>query len=152
MTEEQIAFVDKIWLGDGCWNWAGSIDKLGYGTFYFKREKRVQAHRYSWEMFNGPIPESKTHRKLNVCHHCDNPKCVRPDHLFIGDDAANARDKVNKGRHPVGTQTYNSKLTDAAVRKIRSSNEFATVLAKKYNVCPSLIRGVKRGLRWAHVK
>lgn len=87
--------VDKT--GD-CWLWTASVfkDRYGYGKFNAASEKPtrvVYAHRFSWELANGPIPDG-----LWVLHHCDNPPCVRPDHLFLGTQSANVADMHSKGR------------------------------------------------------
>ena len=78
----------------GCWLWVGSTSKTGsgYGQMYCK-PRLEQAHRASWMLNIGPIPSGKF-----VCHKCDNRLCVNPDHLFIGDALANAKDRDNKGR------------------------------------------------------
>lgn len=77
-----------------CWNWAGSKNPGGYGNFKLG-EKRVNTHRVSWIFHNGPIPAN-----LFVLHRCDNPSCVRPDHLFLGSQLDNAADCRSKGRQP----------------------------------------------------
>lgn len=77
---------------DGCWEWTASKFRNGYGSFVVLGERR--AHRVSWEIHNGPIPDG-----LWVLHKCDNPSCVRPDHLFLGDRRTNMLDCVSKGRH-----------------------------------------------------
>lgn len=76
-----------------CWIWTGTTNELGYGLIHVG-QRRVRVHRVSWEIANGPIPEG-----LCVCHRCDNPRCVRPDHLFLGTQADNLRDMCSKGRH-----------------------------------------------------
>ena len=76
----------------GCWIWMGYLNSGGYGSFYVDGQLR-SAHRVSWELHYGPIPEG-----LNVCHHCDVPGCVNPDHLFVGTQKDNIRDALNKGR------------------------------------------------------
>ena len=77
---------------DGCWVWIGAKTN-GYGVICIGGTKTRQAHRVSWELENGPIPDG-----MCVCHHCDNPSCVRPDHLFLGTRADNNRDRDAKGR------------------------------------------------------
>lgn len=80
--------------GDGCWEWTGHCNDGGYGRVTRQTEDRL-AHRYAWELENGPIPDG-----MFVCHHCDNPPCVRPDHLFLGTHTDNMRDAQRKGRRP----------------------------------------------------
>lgn len=88
-------FWEKVMIppGDGCWLWVATLSSTGYGMFTVRRGLRAATHRFSWELHFGPIPDG-----LLVCHHCDVPACVRPDHLFLGTHADNARDSVQKGR------------------------------------------------------
>lgn len=90
-----------------CWIWTGTTIQSGYGIFL---RGKIYVHRFSWELVNGKIPDG-----LNVCHHCDNPPCVRESHLFLGTDADNCRDKIIKGRWDCGR-----KLTWEQVQEIRS--------------------------------
>jgi hypothetical protein len=85
-------FWELVQKSEGCWVWQGNIDDDGYGRFGSKGTVK-QAHRVSWEIINGPIPED-----VCVLHKCDNPPCVRPDHLFLGDRGDNAKDMASKGR------------------------------------------------------
>lgn len=79
---------------DGCFEWSGSVNRQGYGRVYVAETGgRMGAHRLAWELANGKIPEG-----LYVCHHCDNPPCVRIDHLFLGTQEDNIRDASNKKR------------------------------------------------------
>jgi hypothetical protein len=92
-TVEQ-RFWARVRKSDGCWEWTGACFKCGgYGQFTIEHGQQVRAHRHSWELHNGPIPKG-----LWVLHRCDNPKCVRPDHLFLGTCTDNARDMMAKGR------------------------------------------------------
>ncbi len=80
-------------LGTSCWLWTGCKLPYAHGQFNVGNHKIVLAHRFSWELHYGSIPEG-----LYVCHHCDNPSCVRPDHLFIGTQKDNVQDCIQKGR------------------------------------------------------
>lgn len=97
MKEKDIArFWTKVDRGnkDECWEWKAARNWLGYGTFWVNDLKYCAgAHRVSWEIENGPIPEG-----MWVCHRCDNPGCVNPAHLFLGTALDDMRDKANKGR------------------------------------------------------
>ncbi len=84
-----------------CWVWTASKLPAGYGVAHFRQEKTRLAHRLSWEMAHGPIPDG-----MCVCHKCDNPPCVRPDHLFLGTTLDNTYDKVLKRRHPHGDSSF----------------------------------------------
>jgi hypothetical protein len=97
-TDEQKfwALVDKG-DGTGCWIWKGGLAKRNYGMFCPRTGEITPAHRYAYELVNGPIGSSD----LFACHKCDNPPCVRPDHIFIGTAADNHADMVAKGRHPI---------------------------------------------------
>ena len=83
-------FVEKT---EGCWLWTGAKTGGGYGYIRRSGKEKMSAHRASWEMHNGPVPEG-----LWVLHRCDTPACVRPDHLFVGTRADNMRDAHEKGR------------------------------------------------------
>jgi hypothetical protein len=136
-----------------CWEWQGAKDPKGYG--FVKRDKRnLKAHRYAYELANGPIPDG-----LMVCHTCDNPSCCNPSHLWLGTNRDNILDAVRKGRHrsnvPSGERHPLSKLTDEHVREIRAAYGTQayshTAFAKRFGVDPSTIGRVARGAQWKHV-
>lgn len=85
-------FWSKVSKGDGCWEWQAGRLPTGYGRFSDKGVE-YKAHRFSWALAHGAIPEG-----MLICHRCDNPRCVRPDHLFLGTNSDNQRDMVNKNR------------------------------------------------------
>lgn len=86
-----------------CWEWRGQRQRQGYGQLGWAG-KRYAAHRFAWAITNGPIPDG-----LVVCHRCDNPGCVRPEHLFLGTHRDNARDRVAKGRGSRGEDHWTRK-------------------------------------------
>jgi hypothetical protein len=91
----------------GCWIWAGATrgSKHKYGCFY-SQGKTVSAHRFSYQIHHGNIPAGGDKRGMCICHRCDNPLCVNPEHLFIGTHRQNMRDKADKGRHHNAAKTH----------------------------------------------
>ncbi len=93
-------FWARVTKGDSksCWNWTGGKNEKGYGALRFLGE-RILAHRLSWIIHNGPIPEHDSYHGFCILHRCDNPSCVNPDHLFLGTHQDNMDDMVAKNRH-----------------------------------------------------
>lgn len=91
-AEAPAHFWSRVRKSDGCWEWSGSLTSAGYGHTGYLGRTRL-AHRIAWELTNGPIPAG-----MQLCHHCDNPPCCRPDHLFIGTASDNRLDSMAKGR------------------------------------------------------
>jgi hypothetical protein len=110
-------FFSKVDKTDSCWIWTGAKDsKEGYGMFWFEGRSQ-RAHRVSWEIHFGKIPNN-----LRVCHKCDTPSCVNPFHFFLGSDADNIADRNSKGRqaHLRRERAGNSKLTERDIMDIRN--------------------------------
>lgn len=132
----------------GCWLWLGYCDKNGYGGFGYNWKMRI-AHRFSYEAFCGPITNG-----LHVLHKCDTPSCVNPDHLFLGTELDNARDKHAKGRQRYfrGTERPDAILTEQQVLEIRNSKvRPQTALAEKYGISQTLVSKIQRRERWKHL-
>lgn len=154
-------FWSKVNKSDsGCWLWTGAKTGNGYGGFSIgakgENYQEWRAHRYSWFLTHGDIPEG-----MNVCHRCDNPQCVNPDHLFLGTTADNVADKLSKGRQSKGEQVAGAKLTREDVLTIRrlyqedasekSRRYSSRKLAKMYGVNKSAILAVIHRKSWLHV-
>ena len=123
-------FWSKVAKGDGCWEWMAARDRKGYGMFQVGVGKTARAPRFAWELAHGPIPAG-----LHVLHRCDNPSCVRPDHLFLGTAADNNADKVAKGRQARGdrhpSRTHRHRLPRGDQHHLRLRPE--TVLRGEQN-------------------
>jgi hypothetical protein len=131
-----------------CWLWTGAVTADGYGHTTIEG-KNFRTHRLAWELANEPIPLG-----LSVCHHCDTPLCVRPDHLFIGTMADNQTDMVQKGRQAAGQRNGQAKLTNEQARTIRkrlANGESNRRLAAEYGVGYHTIWQIKLGRNWRHI-
>jgi len=148
MSNRNLSPVDRFWSHvnktDYCWEWTASKYPFGYGCFK-ANGKKFGAHRFSWILANGPILYY-----LFVLHKCDNPSCVNPDHLFLGTQRANMRDRMKKWRHVYGEKSKASKLTESQVFDIwkNKNSENAGIVAKRYNVSRSCIQAIWVGKNW----
>lgn len=137
---------------DECWPWLASRHRQGYGQIGDSNGGLLRAHRVAWSLANGPAPEG-----MSVLHKCDNPPCCNPAHLFLGTQLDNVRDAIAKGRMRVvaslGERNGTAKLTDDAVRRIRSlrGSRSQQKLAAEFGVSQRLISLVLRGEIWRHV-
>jgi hypothetical protein len=134
----------------GCWEWVGAHDTDGYGRIGLSK-KTLYAHRISYELHRGDIPDG-----LLVCHRCDNRQCINPDHLFLGTNRDNIVDASKKGRlaqfakrgenHPM------AKLSNLDVQFIRvwlSNGYSQRSIARAFNVTQTCINDINRGRKWA---
>jgi hypothetical protein len=145
-------FWTHVAKGNNCWNWIGWQHRQGYGMLRINQEGESTmhlAHRVSWMIANRwEIPE------LDVLHKCDNPPCVRPDHLFLGTHAQNMADMVTKGRSACGERSGSARLTWTLVKELRRiyrphHPEFgAAALARKYNMSYCAMYGAITGYYW----
>lgn len=140
-----INFLIKIRRSDGCWEWLGRRQNNKYGSHTFYGRDWL-AHRLAYQLLKGDVSPD-----LDVCHHCDNPICVNPDHLFLGTHLDNMRDMVRKGRLrvPKKWNSPHAKLTQeqrkAAILMIQEGDSYDNV-GKQFNVSPFTIRRiVKQG-------
>ena len=132
--------VDKSGL-NGCWIWTAHCNRGGYGTM-----EGTIASRVSWELANGTIPIG-----LDVCHHCDNPPCVNPTHLFLGSASDNLKDSVRKGRlDHSGEKNSNAKLTPSLVQEIRNKDLPQRKLAKMFGVSKGTIYYIQKNITWVY--
>jgi hypothetical protein len=130
-----------------CLMWTGSKKESGYGLLWLRGYTRRQAaHRVSYRLFNGPIPDG-----MIVCHSCDTPACVEPSHLFLGTHLDNKRDSIAKGRHRPGGVWHVAKLTEDQVRAIRADQRCYSTIASEYGVTTANIYSIRKRRSWKHL-
>ena len=150
-TKDIARFWAKVDRTGDCWIWTASKKRFGYGRFML-HGRQWTAPRVAWVIVHGSIPEG-----LHILHRCDNPPCVRPDHLFTGTNADNVADKQAKGRARTaqGSLSGMAKLDEASVVAIRhayaSGDASTPQLAREYGVTTGLIGAIIRGTIWQHV-
>jgi hypothetical protein len=129
-----------------CWNWKGAKDLDGYGFIKSKEGPQLRAHRAMYELHYGAIPPG-----LVVCHKCDNPSCVNPDHLFAGTPKENTQDMLAKSRggDRRGTKNGVAKLTEQQVLEIYASSWPTVRIAATYKISDATVYAIKNGRAWA---
>ena len=135
-------WIDVETNSKGCWLWNGPLVTNGYGkAWLFNRSWR--AHRAAWTIYRGEIPEG-----MQVLHRCDVPRCVNPDHLYLGNQSVNITDCVLKGRH------HKTRLKPGEVRLIRECLVIGysqSELARQFGVSPASIQSIAAGRTWSKV-
>jgi hypothetical protein len=154
-------FISKVQFaeGDACWTWKGAPGGFGYGGFWLGT-RTIGAHRASWLFSRGALP------RLLVLHKCDNPACVRPDHLFIGTQGDNVRDCAAKGRiarglrngrhtkperGPRGEKHGCALMTEYLVRELRQQPGTLDQLAARFGISRSTVHAIKTRRLWRHI-
>lgn len=152
----KVSVVDPAHCWERCWEVLPATARGGYARLEVAGRSQY-AHRLSWELFQGPVPDG-----LCVLHRCDNPPCVNPAHLFLGTIVDNNRDRTEKGRTsrhgaPRGEANPRARLTEAAVLAIRAEyrsfdrQRSIRALGRRYGVSSATVREVVKGVRWRHV-
>lgn len=152
ISERLYSHVD--WAGGplSCWNWIGSKKPKGYGEMSFGGKRyTVATHRLSYVLANGPLPQGEGYHGTCVLHHCDNPSCCNPAHLFLGSNRDNVNDMVRKNRQAKGVRTNRAKLTEESVREILSSRDRGDILAARFRVSATAISAIRQRKSWRHI-
>lgn len=147
-------FWAKVLKTSGCWQWLGRPTKAGYGQLEIRRPDGSRgvllAHRLSWEMHFGTVPDG-----MCICHHCDNPPCTNPDHLFLGTHADNMEDMRAKGRNfiPAGELGPAARLTASDIQEMRQrfrigAGRGAAAAAETYGISQSHAHRILSGEKW----
>lgn len=161
-------FWRKVDKSGDCWIWLAGKDRKGYGKFSVgnsrnpdgtRRNSMVSAHRLSYEMANGPIPEHHSFHGMCVLHRCDNPGCVNPVHLFLGTNEDNVHDMHSKGRNverpKFGSDHSRAILNESQVMELHLRYQAGGItqaaLAAEYGVSLSTINHIMTGRLWAHL-
>lgn len=147
-------FTSRVYKTDTCWIWKGFKDKYGYGVIKVKG-KFYKAHRLSFMLFNGEIPEG-----LLICHKCNIRDCVNPEHIYAGTGSDNQKDAVKAGtsnfikNKQTGSNNYGAKLNEEQVKEIKKliKQEFRlSDIASLFKVTRRAIGHIKSGRNWKHV-
>lgn len=144
LSEKLDAFSTPV-TESGCLLWERKLNSAGYGVVCHQG-KWLLAHRVSWEIANGPIPEG-----LYVLHKCDTPACLRPEHLYIGSQKENIADCINRGRFARGEDNSKAGLTNRDVLDIRESEDCIKDIADKYGLHKRTVYAIRSKESWRHI-
>lgn|SRR5574343_112608 len=170
MPKPKISTEERFWrhvskTDNGCWIWTAHRSKSGYGMFWMpgtngSKDTNLRAHRVSWILTHGEIPNN-----LWVLHRCDNPPCVNPLHLFLGTGKDNTQDMISKGRYKNNSHHLRGKMTGEKNRRATITNSQVPVIrellaqgmkqskiARKLGISKFVVWSIKAGACWNHVK
>ena len=143
-------FLRKIKKTSSCWEWYGTKNKSGYGTIHCRKfkQRNILAHRFSWHLYNGGIPDD-----MCVLHKCDNRGCVNPSHLFLGTQADNVKDMMDKKRnkHPTKERHHFAKINGEIITKMktmRSNGAIYKDIGEAFGIHLSTARSAIIGKTW----
>ena len=145
VRNSRLRFESKVYRTGECDIWLSTQTSSGYGRMSVDNTQCF-AHRLAWMYEHGDIPDG-----MLVCHKCDNPLCVNPQHLFLGTTQENTGDRQAKGRQANGERQHLAKLTASDVIAIRASGKLLRELAAEYGVSIATVSHVKRGDTWKHI-
>ena len=144
LEQRKNTFFKNVDKTDSCWNWIGCKNDSGYGVMAYNKK----AHRFSFHIHTGADPKDKM-----VLHKCDNPACVNPDHLYLGNDKDNMRDKIERNRHPKGSKSVLSKINESDVfniKKMRKESKKLHEIANKYKISEGNVSLICNNKTWRH--
>lgn len=136
-------FSTRFRVANECWEWAGVVLNTGYGQVNLAGKRRESAHRLSYALHFGPFDAA-----MCVCHRCDNPPCIRPEHLFLGTHADNAADRNAKGRQARGERSRMSSLKEGDVAQIRTMPGTHRAIGAIFGISHAMVGYIKRGKCW----
>lgn len=164
LADADRAIIDRLNREGGCWLWTGALDERGRGRVWHDGKLKLH-HRAVWEILKGPIPKGAM-----LCHHCDNPQCGNPAHLYVGTGKTNVNDMMSRGRHwtqreperaaavgrangrrnswAKGPQNPKAKLSNEEVAAIRGELGSSYQVAERYGVSATTIQRIRKGSAW----
>jgi len=146
----KICFDERVEKTETCWIWTGSKRPDGYGVFHAGgKTNATSAHRLSWKLYHGEIPEG-----LVLRHMCDNPICVNPDHLKLGTLKDNSTDRILAGNSCPGSKNSKAKLDEEKVKEIKNLIQIGlsgAEIGRRFGVTRTCINAIKNSRTWKHV-